>query len=122
MNNPLGFTHWLTSDGEINLAEFPIDGILKQAIDSEFERFRSGCVVLGSMARSGRLEAGLYLIGLLGYYASDLRRLEVVADQLAHFHHYSSVHALLAEVRRVKSSNTTRRYLNQVLRSRCTSS
>src|ERR1700730_17968116 len=49
-------------------------GILKQAIDPEFERFRSACVLLGSMAGAGRLEAGLYLIGLLGCYASDLQR------------------------------------------------
>jgi hypothetical protein len=108
---------WITADSEIDLAELPIDGILKQAIDlNHFERFRSGCTMLGSMAHSGRMEAGLYLIGLLGYYASDLQRLVVIAEQLAHFRHQSSANALLAEFRRVKSSNTTRRYLDQVLR------
>ena len=68
------------------------------------------------MARSGRMEAGLYLIGLLGYYASDLQRLVVIAEQLAHFRHQSSANALLEEFRRVKNSNTTRRYLDQVAR------
>jgi hypothetical protein len=116
-NSNVGFPRWITAEGTIDLAEFPIDGILEQAIDPKFEQFRSACVLLGSMAGAGRLEAGLYLIGLLGWYASDLQRLEVIAGQLAHFPHESSANALLAEIRRVRSSNTTRRYLDRVLRS-----
>lgn len=108
---------WITPEGYIDLTRFPIDGVLKEAIDPEFEQFRSACVLLGSMASYERQEAGLYLIGLLGYYASNLQRLEVIADQLTHFRHESSANALLAEIRRVRSSNTTRRYLTQVLRS-----
>jgi len=104
-STPPGFPPWITADGEIDLDKLPIDGILKQTIDLDnFERFRSGCAVLGSMAGGGRLEAGLYLIGLIGYYASDLQRLEVIVEQLAHFHCPSSANALLAEIRRVKSS------------------
>jgi hypothetical protein len=113
----IGFPRWITAEGTIDLAELPIDGILKQAIDPEFERFHSACRLLGSMAGAGRLEAGLYLIGLLGCYASDLQRLEVIAGQLAHFPHESSANALLGEIRRVRNSNTTRRYLDRVLQS-----
>jgi hypothetical protein len=69
------------------------------------------------MASSGREEAGIYLIGLLGRYASDLGRLELIAEQIAHFPDKSSANALFAELRRVRSSNTTRRYLDRVLRS-----
>lgn len=116
-NSNAGFPRWITAEGTIDLAELPIDGILKQAIDPQFERFRSACVFLGSMVGAGRLEAGLYLIGLLGYYASDLQRLEVIAEQLGHFPHESSANALLTEIRRIRSSNTTRRYLDRVLRS-----
>ncbi len=66
-STPPGFPPWITADGEIDLDKLPIDGILKQTIDLDnFERFRSGCAVLGSMAGGGRLEAGLYLIGLIG--------------------------------------------------------
>lgn len=112
-----GLPRWITPDGELDLERLPLDGIFKQAIDAEFERFRSACVLLGSITRSGRPEAGLYLIGLFAYHASDLRRLEVIAEQLAYFRHQSSADALFAEIRRVKSSNTTRRYLDRVLRS-----
>lgn len=89
-NSRIGLPRWITAEGAIDLAELPIDGILKQAIDPEFGRFRSACALLGSMAAAGRLEAGLYLIGLLGCYASDLERLEVIAGQLGHFPHESS--------------------------------
>ena len=116
-NGVPGLPRWITPNGEIDLERLPLDGILKQAIDPEFDRFRSACVLLGSMTRSGRPEAGLYLIGLLAYYVSDLRRLEAIAEQLAYFRHQSSADALFAEIRRVKSSNTTRRYLDCVLRS-----
>jgi hypothetical protein len=116
-NGNVGSPRWITAEGTIDLAQLPIDNILKQAIDPEFEWFRSACALLGCMARGGRLEAGLYLIGLLGWYASDLQRLGVIAEQLAHFPHESSANALLAEIRRVRSSNTTRRYLDRVLRS-----
>jgi hypothetical protein len=64
-NSNVGFPRCITAEGTIDLAKLPIDGILKEAIDPEFERFRSACVLLGSMASAGRLEAGLYLIGLL---------------------------------------------------------
>ena len=117
VNSNVGFPRWMTAEGTLDLAELPIDGILKQAIDPEFERFRSACTLLGSMAGAGRREAGLYLIGLLGFYPSDLQRLEVIAGQLGHFPHESSANALLAEIRRVRSSNTTRRYLDRLLRS-----
>ncbi len=116
-NGVPGLPRWITPDGELDLERLPLDGIFKQAIDAEFERFRSACVLLGSITRSGRPEAGLYLIGLFAYHASDLRRLEVIAEQLAYFRHQSSADALFAEIRRVKSSNTTRRYLDRVLRS-----
>jgi hypothetical protein len=108
---------WLTAEGTLDLAGFPLDSLLKETLSAQFDRFRSGCVLLGSMAGGGRAEAGVYLVGLMRYYASDLTRLTVVVEQLAHFPHASSAEALLAELRRVKSSNATRRYLNQVLRS-----
>ena len=57
------------------------------------------------------------MVGLMQYFAADLQRLAVVADQLSHFRHESSANALFAELRRIKSSNSTRRYLDQVLRS-----
>lgn len=69
------------------------------------------------MVANDRSEAGVYLVGLLRYYGNDLKRLEVIVQELGHFQHESSAEALLGELRRVKSSNSTRRYLDRVLRS-----
>ena len=44
-NSKGGLPRWITAEGTIDLAELAIDGILKQAIDPESERFRSGCAL-----------------------------------------------------------------------------
>lgn len=114
--NPLRVP-WLSADGYLDLGKFPIDGVLRQSLSSDDEKFRTGCRTLGSMLNFNRPEAGVHLLGLLKYYAGDLKRLEVVVEQLSQFHHVATADALIAEFRRIKGSNTTRRYLNCVLRS-----
>lgn len=100
----------------MNLGELPIDSVLRRCVDPEPGDFSRACSVLWSMAVHGRVEAGIYLVGLLRYYAGDLEKLKVVVRYLGDFHHESAAAALLTEFRRVKSSNTTRAYLNEVLR------
>lgn len=106
---------WITSEGTFDPAKFPIDSVLNQALSSDEEQCRTGCVLLGSMASRGRTEAGVFLVGLMQYFAADLNRLMLIVEQMAHFHHEASANALFGELRRVKSSNVTRRYLDQVL-------
>src|SRR5437660_12883810 len=97
-NLELGTPPWITAEGTIDLTKLPIDFILKQAIDPEYEQFRAACVLVGSMAGAGRLEAGLYLLGLRGWYASEWPRVEVIAEGLAHVPPESALNALLAEM------------------------
>lgn len=108
---------WITEDGYLDVTKFPIDDVLKKTLSDELKDLHTGCVMCSSMVAAGREEAGIYLVGLLRYYASDLRRLEIIANHLGHFHHESAAQALLGEFRRIKSSNTTRIYLNRVLTS-----
>jgi hypothetical protein len=112
-----GRPSWITSEGYLDFEKFPIDSVLRQAVDADAGRFRNGCRILGSMAAAGRSEAGVFLVGLLVYYRADLERLGEVVEQLGHFRNESSADALLGELRRIKSSNSTRRYLDRVLRS-----
>lgn len=107
---------WITADGYVDLGKLPIDSVLSQTLSLDNDKFRTGCTILGSMLNFDRPEAGVHLLGLLAYYAGDLKRLEVIVEQLSQFHHEAAADALLAEFRRVRSSNTTRRYLNCVLR------
>ena len=70
---------------------------------------------LGSMVSHGRADAGVFLLGLLRYYEHDLGRLEVIVEALRAFRNERCATALFHELRRVKGSNATRRYLDHVI-------
>jgi hypothetical protein len=105
---------WLTKDG-IDMSIFPIDRVLKQALSPDVEIFRSACALLNSMCGVGRVEAGIFLLGLLKHYSDDCARLAVIADSLAAFPHRSTVEAFANEIRRVRGSSSTRAYLRQII-------
>jgi hypothetical protein len=105
---------WLTEHG-LDMSLYPIDGILKQALSSNDEQFRSGCALLKSMCSVGRLEAGIFLLGLLKHYPDDYPRLTLIADSLALFPHSETVEAFASEFRRVQGSSTTRGYLRCII-------
>ncbi len=107
---------WLTPQGHIDLQKFPIEPALRQSLDEEERSFYSGVGFLRSMVSGGRLEAGVYLLGLLRHYADDLERLKVVANALGEFRTRQAVSALVSEFYRIESSNRTRGYLNEVLK------
>jgi hypothetical protein len=108
---------WITDDGSLDLKVFPIESVLLQAHDPNPSQFRTACSMLGSMAGAGRIEAGVHLLGLLQFFQDDLVRLTEIVDNLRSFRTPESVRALVNELHRVESSNTTRRYLDSVLHS-----
>lgn len=105
---------WFTAQG-IDLALYPIDGVLRQALSENAEDFRSGCSILKSMCGSGRIDAGIFLLGLQRRYPEDYARLTIIADALESFQYPETVLALASELRRVQGSNSSRRYLRQVI-------
>ena len=107
---------WITADGAFDPAKFPIDSILQQCVGLDLEKFRSGCSLLAAMVAHGRAEAGVFLLGLLRYYEGDLDRLAVIVDTLGQFQDARCAAAVFGELRRVPSSNKTRRYLDIVIR------
>jgi hypothetical protein len=113
---------WITSDGHFDPTKFPIDSVLKQALSEDPDTLRTGCTMLGSMAAHGRTEATVHLLGLLRWYQDDLERLSMVVEQLSAAAQdlvegkpELIAKTLVGELRRVKSSNKTRRYLGGVL-------
>ena len=108
---------WITEEGFLDLRRFPIDSVLKQSLAKNEEDFRTGCSLLGSMQSHGRTEAGVYLLGLLRYWQDDLARLAIIVKNLSFFHTATCRDALLSELRRIPSSNTTRGYLSTILKS-----
>ena len=106
---------WITKDGWLDVARLPIDSILDQTLADDIDTFRSGCTMLQTMHRHGRTDAGIYLLGLLRHFQNDHQRLTIIVESLGGFETEACVDALFAELKRVKSSNTTRTYLNTVI-------
>lgn len=105
---------WLTAQG-IDLALFPIDSILRQALSTDETAFRTGCTLLGSMSHAGRAEAGVFLLGLLQCYSDNYARLTLIAEALNSFPTEATVTAFASELRRVKGSSATRGYLRRII-------
>ena len=112
----LGDVPWITKDGSFDPAKFPIDGILMQALDRNAEAFRSGLNMLRSMRSHGREEAGVFLLGLLVACDDSLERRSLIVEALQGVNTKACANLLFGELKRVKSSNTTRQYLATVIR------
>ena len=107
---------WITADGALDPAKLPIDSVLQQCVQGDPDKLRSGCRTLSMMAYYGRVDAAVFLLGLLRYYEDEWSILEAVVEGLSSFRDPRCAAALFGELRRVKSSNTTRRYLGVVIR------
>jgi hypothetical protein len=113
----IGKVPWITKDGCFDPTKFPIDSVLTQALDADPEKFRSGVGLLRTMSGHGRREAGVFLLGLLVASEDDsLERRAVIVETLRDVRTKPCADLLFAELRRVKSSNTTRRYLATVIK------
>ncbi len=106
---------WITADGFFDPAKFPIEVPIRQCLDPSSREFRDGCSFLGNMASRGRVDAGIFLLGLLRYYEEDLAVATTIVECLKDFHDARCVASLFGELRRVPSSNRTRRYLDTVI-------
>jgi len=106
---------WITAEGVFDPTKFPIDSTLRQCVDSDPRAFSSGCRFLATMLAHGRVEAGIFLLGLLRHHQDELNMLEVVVESLGASLDTRCAAALFGELRRIPSSNTTRRYLNPVI-------
>lgn len=107
---------WITKDGFLDLTKLPIDSTLAQAVGDDTEGFRSACQLLGSMASAGRTAAAVFLYGLLTFCHDDLTRKELVVQALGYVKTRQAAHLLFEELNRTESSNTTRGYINAVLK------
>ncbi|MFI5377996.1 MAG: hypothetical protein ACHRHE_01705 [Tepidisphaerales bacterium] len=106
---------WITEKGFFDPAQFPIDAVLKQALSDDPQEFRSAVGLLRSMSDHGRNEAGIFLLGLLISRGDDWEDREVIVRALLDVKTQSCADLLFGELTRVKSTNTTRRYLRAVI-------
>ena len=114
VNDLLDKVPWIAEEG-FDPAKFPIDGVLKQALSEDEREFHSGLTMLGSMYSHGREEAAIFLLGLLVTCRDDWKRRTAIVDALRGVETASCANTLFNELKRVKSTNTTRRYLAAVI-------
>ena len=105
----------ITEDGFCDPAQFPIDSVLKQALSDDRREFHSAVSLLRSMYNNDRKEAGVFLIGLLLTCGDNWEKRRAIATALYDVQTEVCVQVLLGELKRVKNTNSTRRYLNEVI-------
>jgi len=107
---------WITKEGSIDPAKLPIDYTLKQTLSVDRDKFWNPLSVLRLMHQYGRQDAGIYLLGLLVNCEDDWEKRRLIVEALEGFNTKGCANLLFSELRRVKGSNTTRRYINGILK------
>ena len=115
MKRPAPKVPRITEDGFCDPAQFPIDSVLKQALSDDRRDFHSAVSLLRSMYNHDRKEAGVFLIGLLLTCGDNCEKRRAIATTLFDVQNEGCVNVLLGELKRVKNTNSTRRYLNEVI-------
>jgi len=106
---------WITKEGYFDPGKFPIDSALKQALSDDQQQFVTGLNLLRSMYSHGRTEAGVFLMGLLVNCEDNWEKRIKIVEALKGIDTRPCADLLFGELKRVKSSNTTRRYLGAVV-------
>jgi len=105
---------WLTEEGDVDYSKYPIEHLTKDSLSSDELKFRNACNMLGMMAHEGRKDAAIFLFGLVSYY-NDLKKLEIIVKNFYNLKTKETADFLFGELERVKSSNTTRKYINTII-------
>ena len=107
---------WMNERGELLPEKLPLDSTLARAISDDKRECREAVRLLGVMQQSGRVEAGIYLMGLLAGAPDDWELRTAIVEALHGFDIEGCARLLFSELRAVKGSNTTRRYRDAVLK------
>ncbi len=112
----LGNVPWITKEGYFDPGQFPIEVVLKQALSNDDREFRTGLSMLSSMYDHGRMEAGVFLLGVFVSCEDNWEKRTKIVEAMTGINTKPCADILFAELKRVKSSNTTRRYLAAVIK------
>ena len=111
---------WMNERGQLLPENLPLDSTLARALSRDKRECREAVRLLGVMQHAGRIEAGIYLMGLLAGAQDDWEWRTAIAEALHGFDNDGCARLLFCELRTVKGSNTTRRYRDAVLKSLAT--
>jgi hypothetical protein len=111
---------WLNERGQLLPEKLALDSTLARAVGGNKRECREAVRLLGVMQQSGRVEAGIYLMGLLAGAPDDWEWRTAIVEALHGFDTAGCARLLFCELRTVKGSNTTRRYRDAVLKALAT--
>jgi hypothetical protein len=93
----------------------PLDLAAKVALSDDREQYTWALYLLRNMSEFGRQDAGVFLLGLLIACGDNWEKRTAVIGMLHAVETDACVDVLLGELRRVKSTNSARRYLQAVI-------
>jgi hypothetical protein len=96
-------------------ATYPLEKVVRKALSREDRDFHTACQLLIARKEHAEDEVIVVFLGLLAIYSDNLERLTWIVRLLRILPSEATAHRLFAELRRVKSNNTSRRYLSAVL-------
>lgn len=106
---------WL-KNGSIDYSLYPIKHVVEDYCSEDEEKFRNAARILMEMSAIGRKDAMIMLFGLFEYYKNDYKKLETIVYYVPFSDNEEFSNFLFDVFDRTKSSNTTRQFLNLLLK------
>jgi len=113
---PLSGVPWITSEGHVDVLRVPLESTYSKAVGADPLQARNALRLLGCAAGYGRMEAIVFLLGFFVSRPPEDWEMRIEAVEALRFcRTREAADLLFSEIRRVKYSNTTRRYLDTIL-------
>ena len=100
-----------------DLKELPIEVALHNVIDGTDGELKDRCGALMAMYRAGKKEVPVFLYGLMAYNYDNIARKGIIVEALDNITAKEWAHILFNELRSIESNNSTRVYIDTILRS-----
>ncbi len=101
---------------EFSFFKYSIEHPAKDSLSTDEKKFGNACRILGSMVNEKRTDAGIFLLGLIVYYKKkDIKRLEVIVENLKYFENTVCSDFLFEEIINTESNNKNRIYINTII-------
>ena len=107
---------WTGNDGGIDIKKIPIEAALKNVIDGNNDELRGRCGALAFMYNEGKKEAAIFLYGLIAQNYNNIARKEIIIKSFNYIETKEAAEILFNELKCIVSDNTTRGYIDEILK------
>lgn len=103
-------------NGTFDYAKYPIEHITRDAFSNDRQKISNTIYLLTEMILAGRKDALCFFYGLFEFFKDDIRTMEIIAERLCRIENKQYVNFLFKQIEITESSNTTRIYLNSLIK------